>query len=488
MNITDITYALVIALVLYVWIALALSAVFRKAGGRPWQAWVPILNAIVFLRLAGLSGWLVALAAVPILGTLAFFVVTIIAVHRINRSFGLGTGMTVLGAILFPVWASVVGWGSARWLTGSTPDAPARRRIGADPAPRGSESAMPAPPATPAAGSALGSVFGDHGPAGGPELAVRPSAPTIDGYPSVVPVPMGRGGVPLLPVDSARQAAPPAALPNFRSTMKEPPAGLVAGADDPASARPARGFLHGTAAPRGTVTAPDISASDVETPAHRPSYSPEDMDDTEGSRLPPQPPVSARPSAEPWAPASSAALRPSSFQPFLGSSELTYESSAEVSAVQGAPTSGSPRSARTSVSAQHRRPEIPDIDALDESFDETIVAVRRRTVWTLVSALGAPIPLTADVVIIGRRPHREVDYGDAQLVAIQDETRTVSKTHARMELTEDGWTIVDLDSTNGVILISEDGAEKDAAPGRPEQLTARFLLGDAEFTLRREGE
>lgn len=488
MNITNITHALVIALVLYVWIALALSSVFRKADEQPWKAWVPVLNAIVFLRLAGLPGWLVVLAVVPILGTLAFFVVTIIALQRINRSFGLGTGMTVLGAILFPVWASVVGWGSARWLAGSATDAPARRRIGADAATRGAEPAMPAPPVTPAAGAALGSVFGDHGPAGGPELTVRPSAPTIDGYPSVVPVPIGRGGVPLLPVDSAREAAQPAASPTFRSTMKEPPAGFVTGAGDSSSAGPSRGFLHGTASPRGAVTAPDTSPSDVETRGHRPSYSPEDMDDTEGSRSPADPPVSARPSAEPWAPASSAALRPASFQPFLGSSELTYESSAEVSAVQGAPTSGSPRSARTSVSAQHRRPEIPDVDALDESFDETIVAVRRRTVWTLVPTLGAPIPLTADVVIIGRRPHREADYGDAQLVAIQDETRTVSKTHARMELTDGGWTIVDLDSTNGVILISEDGAEKDAAAGCPEQLTARFLLGDAEFTLRREGE
>ena len=114
--------------------------------------------------------------------------------------------------------------------------------------------------------------------------------------------------------------------------------------------------------------------------------------------------------------------------------------------------------------------------------------MRRRSVWTLVPTLGAPIPLTADVVIIGRRPHREPDYGDAQLVAIQDETRTVSKTHARMELTSDGWTIVDLDSTNGVILIGEDGVEKDAAAGFPEKLTARFLLGDAEFGLRKEGE
>ncbi len=454
-----IAVSVVIAILLYVWVALALSAVFRKAGERPWQAWVPILNTVVVLRLGRLSGWLVLLAVVPIVGTVAFFVVTVIALQRINRSFGLGVGMTVLGALLFPVWASVIGWGSARWLVGAASSSPTRRRVGAESGWRAPEPPTPTPSATPATGAALGSVFGTHGPAGGPDVPEHPQAPTIGGYPSVVPVPVGRGGA-RLPVDAPREATTPPPLPTFRSTMHETPSAFATAAGES----------------RGVGGAP-----------HRASFASEDMDDTEGARPQAQPPVPARPSTQPWAPAASVASA-AAFQPFLGSSELTYESSAEVSAVQGAPTSGAPRSARASVSAQHRRPEIPDGEAVEESFEETIVAVRRRTVWTLVPTLGAPIPLTAEVVIIGRRPHREPDYGDAQLVAIQDETRTVSKTHARMELTEDGWTIVDLDSTNGVILIGDDGVEKDAAAGCPEKLTARFLLGDAEFGIRREGE
>lgn len=455
-----IAVSVVIAILLYVWVALALAAVFRKAGEQPWQAWVPILNTIVVLRLGRLSGWLILLAVVPIIGTLAFFVITIIALQRINRSFGLGVGMTVLGALLFPVWASVVGWGSARWLVGSASSVPTRRRVGAESPWQPAEPPTPTPSATPASGATLGSVFGAHGPAGGPDLPERPPAPTIGGYPSVVPAPVGRGGAPL-PVDAPREATTPPPVPTFRSTMHETPSAFAAGGGE---------------------------SRRIGAEAHRASFASEDMDDTEGARPQAQPPVPARSSTQPWAPAASAVANAGAFQPFLGSSELTYESSAEVSAVQGAPTSGAPRSARTSVSAQHRRPEIPDGEAIEESFEETIVAVRRRTVWTLVPTLGAPIPLTADVVIIGRRPHREPDYGDAQLVAIQDETRTVSKTHARMELTADGWTIVDLDSTNGVILIGEDGVEKDAAAGCPEKLTTRFLLGDAEFGLRREGE
>ncbi len=37
--------------------------VFRKSGEESWQAWVPVLNLVVLLRLGGLSGWLLLLGA-----------------------------------------------------------------------------------------------------------------------------------------------------------------------------------------------------------------------------------------------------------------------------------------------------------------------------------------------------------------------------------------------------------------------------------------
>ena len=105
-----------VALVLYVWIAASLSAVFGKTGEAPWKAWVPILNAVVLLRLGGMSGWLLLLGLVPVLGTLALLGVFIIVYVRLNRSFGVGPGMTVLAVLLFPVWTSILGLGPARWL------------------------------------------------------------------------------------------------------------------------------------------------------------------------------------------------------------------------------------------------------------------------------------------------------------------------------------------------------------------------------------
>ena len=108
-----------LVVVLYVWLALALAAVFRKSGEEAWKAWVPVLNFVVLLQLGGLSGWLLLLWLVPFVGVLAVWAAVIIACHRIGKAFGLGPGMTVLAALLLPVWASVIGFGASRWVGAS---------------------------------------------------------------------------------------------------------------------------------------------------------------------------------------------------------------------------------------------------------------------------------------------------------------------------------------------------------------------------------
>ncbi len=153
---------LLVGVGVYVWLALALMAVFRKVGVAPWKAWVPVLNGWELFVLGGMRGWwaavlaggailvgivgtvvgglfagaaitagfggdagsaagaLAAAAIVPALIWLAFLVFAVIVQVRLMRElcrgFGVGTAYIVLGVILFPVWASVIGWGSARWL------------------------------------------------------------------------------------------------------------------------------------------------------------------------------------------------------------------------------------------------------------------------------------------------------------------------------------------------------------------------------------
>jgi len=193
-------------------------------------------------------------------------------------------------------------------------------------------------------------------------------------------------------------------------------------------------------------------------------------------------PASAR---DPWAPPTipSGATRAPRFSPEPTAADAFSDTSAEVSAVIGAPRLGEPMAARASVSARRAPSEIPSEDAL---FDQTMIASRRRHAWTLIPPLGAPVPVSRDVLVLGRRPSVDPAHPGAQLVSIADETRTMSKTHARLELHDGEWTIVDLDSTNGVVLLSPDGRETELVPGLPHIATERFLLGDAELRLARD--
>jgi hypothetical protein len=239
--------------------------------------------------------------------------------------------------------------------------------------------------------------------------------------------------------------------------------GAFTGAPAPISAVPA-------SAPEGVPALPTA----YEIPAE--AYAPRSSAQTPGEGIT-RPPVTDVPlpaitgdDREPWAPARSP----------MAESEAFPEASGPVSAVAGVADAGIPFSARSSVSAQHGRPEIPEDD---DSFDETVIARRKRTDWTLIPPAGDPVSLTSDVVILGRRPSADAQHPGAQLVSIHD--GTVSKTHARLQLRDDRWYVVDLDSTNGVLFSTVMGTEVEATPGEEVEAGDRFLLGDAEIRLQR---
>ena len=470
MNVTDgstylavTTLSVVGFLVFYAWLALGLAAVFRKSGEESWQAWVPVLNLVVLLRLGGLSGWLLLLALVPFLGPVAVWVVVVIACHRIGGAFGFGPGMTVLAALLLPVWASVIGFGTSRWVGAEASAGTRRSAPDVDPDGLAFLGLAVHEPRTPVAGappvtSGAGSV----------SAPVRPQPPLPDsraaGWVPPPPPPLPGAGVPV--AASARPPIP--AMPSYPTPPVDPWEGLhavdeltsevtgaVPGAPQPISAIPvipepqddevAPGPMRGTAAAaaaRSTDAAPPVTHV----------------------------PAAARPvePVEPWAPMRSPMVDGGGFA----------ETSEPVSAIVGAPDAGAPRSARTSVSALHASAEIPE-----EAIEQTVIASRRRSAWSLVPPSGEPLPLSAEVVILGRRPVADPAFPGAQLVAIQD--GTVSKTHARLELRDDAWYIIDLDSTNGVLFATLMGTEVEATPGVAVEAGDRFLLGDAEVRLQR---
>lgn len=464
---------------LYVWLAASLHSLFRKAGEEGWQAWVPVLNVVVLLRLGGFAWWWVLLGFVPIV-SIALLVVLIMSYHRINVSFGFRTGMTVLAALLLPVWASIIGWGSARWVGREVEVAPGPMRRSSPTASGGGAPVGYAPlvsplpsPTVPAELNRF-SIYPDFAP---PPPRPPQSTPELNEASPLV-IPTSTGSIPQPAAWGPAGAAPflpPPPAPSFSAGFDD------GDDDDDDDDRPPRR--------RSTATIEEADDfSDSQTAAPRPAIWSAAPDDGPERAAPIQHVPAAPeepPARDPWAPQRSTsapvgATHTPAYSPTPSGVEGFSDTSAEVSAVVGAPSLGAPMAARSSVSALRGEPEIPDTEG---AFDETIVAVRRRTPWMLIPPLGSPIPVTADELIIGRRPSSDPDYPAAQLVAISDETRTMSKTHARLELRGDFWAIVDLDSTNGVVLLREDGSETEVKPGVLTRLPERFLLGDAELRL-----
>lgn len=428
-----------LAVLIYVWTGFALSAVFRKMGDETWKAWVPLLNVGTVLRWGGFNPWLAALAVVPVVN-LGFLVILAISLNRINPGFGFGAGMTVLGTLILPLWASIAGFGPARWLGAQRP--------GGTPA-SGSRPAAPAPAAAPAPGGYGGAPIRpvSVAPLGAPGAAVFP--PTPPAPPNRAPGAWGPQGAP------APSAGPTwGAPPSFPAT---PPAPASAPATpQPAPPRPPAAPI----APPPTTSGSDdgVIAFVPGLSAHRDA-----------------PPVVRQP--EPSAPVSWST-------PHQARSDVFPELTDEVSAVGGSPTAGEPRSALQSVSAQNAV-GFGEADDDDDDIERTVVARRRRSEWQLTPTGGEPIALRSEVIVLGRQPVADTGAADAQLVALEDPTRTVSKTHARLERVEGEWIVTDLFSTNGVIVADEDDNERELEAGGTGTVSVRFLLGDAEFRLGR---
>jgi len=122
-----------------------------------------------------------------------------------------------------------------------------------------------------------------------------------------------------------------------------------------------------------------------------------------------------------------------------------------------------------------------------EAVDEHTVFARRRMVTRHYLTVGDQrFELTGDEVILGRNSDADAERPDAQVLAVPDETRTISKRHALLRRTGDDWTITDLGSTNGVTLVAEDGTEHNVAAQVETPATPKFHLGDVELGLESE--
>ena len=414
--------AAVLGIGYYVWMSLALARVFEKLGEQGWKAWVPVFNIITLLKEGGYSPLWVIAFFVPVVNV-AGAVIAVLAMHGINRRLGKGTGFTVLAALAYPVWVSILGFDKSA-TTGLEP---------------------------------LAAVLGAS------QASVQSLLP---------PATAGDGA--WFPPTAAAQAAP-----IRESVFSAPPP-------------PAPPFPAASAPPAPAASVPPVASPPFATP--NPFVAPQ----SPVVDHPPARPTAPTVAPSPWAPPPAVALAapPATAPPATAFIGLPPQS---VPPVGVPPVGPPPVGVPTVASAPPMAPAppmpdfgvdvIPDPDDTiyaDEDVEKTMISSRRLKPWILQTEDGQRVQLSAPVVLVGRNPSPSRTHPEAQLVSVTDPGKTVSKLHARLELADGAWTIIDLNSTNGVVLIDEAGAENELTEGVSTPLTERFLLGELPCQIQLE--
>jgi len=151
--------------------------------------------------------------------------------------------------------------------------------------------------------------------------------------------------------------------------------------------------------------------------------------------------------------------------------------------VWAAPSTAPSAEVPTTASAPLAPPE-GEATRDDREDDHTVMTHRRREVWVLEVTGGDSYPLPEAEVTIGRIA---ANISGTSRLGIDDDTRTMSKTHAKLRLVDGAWQVSDLGSTNGTFVRDGDGREVEVAPGTEAIVDGTLLLGDLEASIVNHG-
>ena len=136
----------------------------------------------------------------------------------------------------------------------------------------------------------------------------------------------------------------------------------------------------------------------------------------------------------------------------------------------GVPGTGRPAPEETISELEH--PDAP-------ISDETVLVARPARSWRLVVP-GSPPILVSTKLFLGRNPAPTPGHERSPVFAIDDTTKTISKTHAMLDVVGGELRVHDLHSTNGVWVVPADGEAIEVEPGEPVVIPAgaELELGD----------
>lgn len=86
--------------------------IFEKGGQPGWAVLIPIYNLYVLLKMVGRPGWWLLLMLIPIVN----FIVGIIVLNDLSKSFGQGVGFTLGLIFLSPIFILMLGFGDFKYI------------------------------------------------------------------------------------------------------------------------------------------------------------------------------------------------------------------------------------------------------------------------------------------------------------------------------------------------------------------------------------
>jgi hypothetical protein len=130
--------ALIVVMIIAYW------KIFTKAGEEGWKSIIPIYNVIILLKIVGRPWWWLLLMLIPFVN----FIILIIVMNDLSKSFGHGLGFTLGLIFLSIIFYLILGFGDSRYVgAGGVAAAPAYvPPTAAPPAPPAAPPAPPAPP------------------------------------------------------------------------------------------------------------------------------------------------------------------------------------------------------------------------------------------------------------------------------------------------------------------------------------------------------
>ena len=129
---------------------------------------------------------------------------------------------------------------------------------------------------------------------------------------------------------------------------------------------------------------------------------------------------------------------------------------------------------------------LPENGGLDEGVEHTIVTPSRpRRPGPVLHFTNGQTLTVKTSALVGRKPTPDDGESVAALFTVDDPSRTVSKTHFRLDWHDDQLTIIDRHSGNGIVLDRRPDNPRTLAPMAAVELhhEDRVLIGDQAFTV-----